>query len=213
MSRRNRWVVIGLTSAVVLAVVASSIALVVDRRQRAAREALGVFNEQFGQAFSEGLKELGSSALKADRLVRLEGDITTLTLTFTNPGLSLMKDVVIEGITLDKQEFVEQASLPSRVAELAPGASHRLFLHFEKVGWIDDTVAVGRGDVTWAAKSFDCKAKWVFQGGSRPDESRPGVEIKVADSPVTTSAMNLIRLEPEDARVLKARRDAGLKGR
>ena len=162
---------------------------------------------------TEGWRERASSRLKVDRSVRLEGDVTTLTVTFTNPGPTSMKDVVIEALTLDKEEPRERATLPARFASLAPGATHQLILHFDKVRWIDDGVGVDRDDLAWARKPLEYKANWVVTGGP-VHESRPGVEVNLnfGDSHASDSSLGLIALDPEDARALKKRRDADRKG-
>jgi hypothetical protein len=212
MSRRHRWVLTGLASVAFLAGVVLAVVLNIRERQRVAREILNVLGtEEFSKALSESMGHSASSSLKLDLLARLEGDVTTLTATLTNPGPRSMKDVVIEELTLDKGVPRERGSLPVRISELAPGASHRLVLQFDKLRWIDDRVGVDRVDLGWATKLLDYKASWVVPGETKSEGGRPDVTLKIADSHVSSSSTGiLVELGPEDARALKERRDAGL---
>jgi hypothetical protein len=212
MSRRTRLALILFAFVVALFGGVLVVVGILRERQRAAQEALNVGIQDFGAIFADGMKGMVSSNLNIDRIARLEGDVTSLTLTITNPGPRPMKDVVIEGITLDKAEPRERDRFPVRIPELAAGASHRLVLHFDQIRWIDDAVDVGRDDLSWAAKPLEFKASWVVSGGSQPVAGRPGVEMQVADSRMSTSSMGLLKLDPEDAKALKKRRDAGRKG-
>jgi hypothetical protein len=213
MSRRHRWILAGLASVVVLGGVVLAVVLNIRERQRVAREILNVLGtDEFSKALSESMGGLASSGLKLDRLARFDGDATTLTVTFTNPGPRSIKDVVIERLTLDGEEPRERGSLPARISELAPGASHRLVLQFDKLRWIDDRVGVDRVDLGWATKLLDYKASWVVPGETKSEGGRPGVTLKIADSHVSSGSTGiLVELDPEDVRALKERRDAGLK--
>jgi hypothetical protein len=208
--KRRAWLGLGsLVSIAILSGVAIFFVLQArERQQRAILDAIGIASGEFGKTLTESFS---MQNLTLDRLAKLDGVVTSLTLTFTNPGPRGIKNIVIEGLTLGREQPRERGELPLRISGLAPGASHRVVLHYDQLKWIDDSVAVNVIDISRATKPFDYKESYVLAGETRPG-SQPGVKVNIADSNKSTQSTGIpTYLDEADARALKQRRDAALK--
>ena len=65
------------------------------------------------------------------------------------------------GRSLERVQPREQSTLPVKIAELTPGAAHKVELHYDGLKWIEDDLDVNRIDPSWAVKLLDFSSSWV----------------------------------------------------
>ena len=161
-----------------------------DYRERRAREEAEQISKEVMLRSLQGAQNLVEPhhTFKA----RLDGDRTTLTITVTNPNKEPVKNLSFEGLTLDNLPPREVATLPIMVAEIAPGASHDIVLHYDRIPWITDAVDANVLGFDWARKSLDDSGTWKAGEGFGGNFTAKGI-------PIT--------LDPESARILKKQRD------
>jgi hypothetical protein len=143
-----------------------------------------------------------------DYRVSLDGDVTTVTFTITNRSTSLCKELTCDGFTLGKIAPREKATLPIKVAELAPKASHEFVLHYDHVKWLGDEVTKDRIDTGWAQQPLSYSCSCVLAPDASAIDSSG--KVKLGDSRISTDHHGVpVSLDKKTAEELKARRDLG----
>ena len=178
MKRRHLLIIAGIGVLALGAVVAG---FWFKRQRELQIEALGIASQEFGKAISRAMVDADMSGPDLDWRVKLDGDATNVTFTVSNRKPTSYKNIVLEGFVLGKQEPREKATLPVKIAELAPGASHTFDLHYDGLVWIGDEVTVDRIDTGWAAKLLDFSKRWVSVTKPESRSSDPSVTTKFSD--------------------------------
>jgi hypothetical protein len=213
MKRRNGLIVAG-TALLAVTIGAVLIAHVIKQRREVEREALRIASEQLSKTFAIGMADFDPSGPHLDCRAKLDGDVTTVTFTISNRASTLYKDVVFQGFTLEKFQPREKATLPVKIAELAPGVSHKFELHYDGLKWIEDDLDVNRGDLGWAERLLDFSSSWATSVDQKSLTSAPGVSISATDFKGSSSHTGVrIPLDEADARAIKARHDADWKAK
>jgi hypothetical protein len=213
MKSRNGLIVAG-TALLALTIGAVLIAHVIKQRREFEREALRIASEQLSKSFAVGMADVDINGPHLDCLAKLDGDVTTVTITISNRATTLYKEVIFQGFTLGKVEPREKATLPVKIAELAPGVSHKFEFHYDGLKWIEDDLDVNRADLSWAERLLDFSSSWVTSVNPKSLPSAPGVSISATDFKGSSSHTGVrIPLDEADARALKARHDADWKAK
>jgi hypothetical protein len=158
-------------------------------------------------------KNMGDTTLgpSLDWRVNLDGDVTTITITATNRSTGLFKDLVYDGFALGKVAPREKETLPIKIAELAPKASHQFVLHYDHVKWLGDDVGADRIDTGWAQQPLSYSNSWVLVADSSTLD--PNGNATVSDSKGAGDHNGVpICLDEKTAHELKARRDSARAG-
>jgi hypothetical protein len=216
MNRRNAFIIAGIAvfGLAVLALGAVLATQWINRQRERQIEAIRHASGEFGKAISDAMASADMNGPDLDWRVKLDGDETIVTFTVSNRKPTAYKDVVLEGFVLGKKAPRENATLPMKIAELAPGASHSFDLHYDGLVWIGDEVTVDRIDTGWAAKLLDFSKKWVSVADPKPQSTRPGVTTKLSDYSGSSANTGVrVELDEKDARAIKARRDAAWKAK
>ncbi len=129
-----------------------------------------------------------------------------MTISYKNTTKGSLIDVVLNKLALGNVELAEKRDLPLRIAQLAPGETRQITLHYENVPWKlpgDDSaqVAVLR-DEQWAA---------TVNGGHRKVSTRGVVvDVKLDDMKLTghSTVIGPVNLDSAGVAALKRRRDA-----
>jgi hypothetical protein len=213
MKRRNGLIVAG-TALLALTVGVVLIVRVIQARREFEREALRIASEQLSNSFAIGMADFDPGGPHLDCLAKLDGDVTNVTFTISNRATTWYNDVIFQGFTLGKVEPREKTALPVKIAELAPGASHKFELHYDGLKWIEDDLDINRADLSWAERLLDFSSSWVASVNPRSLPSESGVSIRVTDFKGSSSHTGVrIPLDEADARALKARHDADWKAK
>jgi hypothetical protein len=213
MKRRNGLIVPG-TALLALTIAAVVIAHGIKQRRELEREALRIVSEQLNKSFAIGMADVDTSGPHLDCRAKLDGDITSVTFTISNRASNLYKDIIFQGFTLGKVQPREKATLPVKIAELAPGASYKFEFHYDGLKWIEDDLDVNRVDLSWAERLLDFSSSWVTSVDPKSLPSAPGVSISATESKGSSSHTGVrIPLDEADARAIKARHDADWKAK
>jgi hypothetical protein len=205
MNRRNSLIV---TAIAVLALGTVFVLRQMQKRRELEREALRIASEQLKKTLSNTMTAVDLGA-HLDCLAKLDGDATTVTFTVSNRSSNTYRDMILQGFTLGKTEPREKATLPVRIAELAPGASHKFALHYDRLVWIGDDIPVSRIDMGWAEKPLDFSNSWVTVVNTKSLASDPSITSSATHLEGSSSTTGVqVPLDEEDARAIKSRRDA-----
>lgn len=213
IKRRNGLIVAG-TALLALTIAAVLIGHVIKQRREFEREALRIASDQLGKSFAIGMAGVDPGGPHLDCLAKLDGDVTNVTFTISNRASALYKVVIFQGFTLGKVQPREKATLPVKIAQLAPGASYKFELHYDGLKWIEDDLDVNRVDLSWAERLLDFSSSWVRSVNPKSLPSAPGVSISATDLKGSSSHTGVrIPLAEADARAIKARHDADWKAK
>jgi hypothetical protein len=119
-------------------------------------------------------------------------------------------DFALRRLILGKVEPNEKRDLPIRITQLAPGATHQIDLHYDKVPW-------NLSGEESAQAQADEEEEWhgTIKGGQKQiDVKGAKLTITIADQKIDSKVSRIgpVDLDKASARALKQRRDSEAKG-